>query len=226
MKDKESKMDNNIRNNRESKMQENIKLDSNGDEIVWELKRKINFFIILAYIFYLCIIVGFTYMIIYKIPDIDIRDWKSILICLFLIFGIAFFSRQIYYSLNLKRMYVAKNKLFINKYLGQDLRLPLDEIMIFEKRAYTGNLAGVSTHEIASISHHTKVYYFFIESNSTNTDEIKPILKPYIVDYLLKCDEKSYYEFTFYYSKVEVLYQYDIDYNVIDNLRKEKDNEK
>ena len=62
-------MDNNIRNDRESKMQENIKLDSNGDEIVWELKRKINFFIILAYIFYLCIIVGFTYMIIYKIPD-------------------------------------------------------------------------------------------------------------------------------------------------------------
>ncbi|KPH49720.1 hypothetical protein [Helicobacter pullorum] len=218
-KDTEFKEINNTKNT------ESIKLDSNGDEIIWELERKINFFIILAYIFYFCIIVGFTYILtIYIIPNID--NWKSIFVFLFLIFGIIFLGREMYFSLNLKKMYILGNNLFIEKYLGQGLKLPLDEIIIFEKRTYNKNFVAASIQEIASISHHTTIYYFFMESGSTNTNEIKPALKPYILDYLLKCDKKSYDEFKIYYHRHNIQHQYNIDYDTIDNLRKEKENGK
>lgn len=201
------------------------KLDSNGDEIIWELKRKVNFFIVFAYIFYLCIIVGLICILaIYIIPNID--NWKSIFIFLFLVFGIIFLGREVYYSLNLKKIYILGNNLFIEKYLGQDLKLPLNEIIIFEKRTYNKNFAAVSTQEIASISHHTTIYYFFMESGSTNTNEIKPILQPYVVSYLLKCNEKSYNDFKIYYSKESIRHQYSIDYDEIDRLRKERKNVK
>ena len=209
----------------ESKNKDNIKLDSNGDEIIWELKRKVNFFIVFAYIFYLCIIVGLICILaIYIIPNID--NWKSIFIFLFLVFGIIFLGREVYYSLNLKKIYILGNNLFIEKYLGQDLKLPLNEIIIFEKRTYNKNFAAVSTQEIASISHHTTIYYFFMESGSTNTNEIKPILQPYVVSYLLKCNEKSYNDFKIYYSKESIRHQYSIDYDEIDRLRKERKNVK
>ncbi|MCI5786989.1 MAG: hypothetical protein MR025_06030, partial [Helicobacter trogontum] len=48
-----------------------IKLDSNGDEIIWELKQNITILFLLGYLFYLSMIFGFMYiLIIYMIPNI------------------------------------------------------------------------------------------------------------------------------------------------------------
>lgn len=210
----------------DTKNKDNIKLDSNGDEIIWELKQNITILFLLGYLFYLSIIFGFMYiLIIYMIPNI-IHDWKPIFISLFLIYGIICLSREIYYSLNLKTMYITKDNLFIKKYLGQDLELALKDCIIFT-RMVTGavNIAGVSTCEINTINNHSTLY-IFLESSSNNIEETNILLKPFIINHLLNCNEKSYNQFKIYYSREDIRYQYNIDYDAIDILRKEKDNGK
>lgn len=211
---------------KQEKNAESKKLDSNGDEIVWELNQNITILFLLGYLFYLSMIFGFMYiLIIYMIPNI-IHDWKPIFISLFLIYGIICLSREIYYSLNLKTMYITKDNLFIKKYLGQDLELVLKDCIIFT-RMVTGavNIAGVSTCEINTINNHSTLY-IFLESSSNNIEETNILLKPFIINHLLNCNEKSYNQFKIYYSREDIRYQYNIDYDAIDILRKEKDNGK
>lgn len=209
-------MDNNIAQDTESK-----KLDSNNDEIIWELKRSINILIFLGYLFYLSMILGFTIILfVYMFPNIN--KWQNILASLFLIFGIISLSREIYFSLNLKRMYIANNKLFINKYLGQDLELALKDCIIFTKMVTAAvNIAGVSTCEINTINTHSTLY-IFLESCSTNIDEASVLLKPYIVNYLINCDKQAYNKFKIIYQASSLKNQYDIDYKKIEQIRKEK----
>ena len=127
-------------------------------------------------------------LIIYIITSI--YDWKSIFAFLFLIFGIIYLGREIYYSLNLKTMYIAKNKLFIHKYLGQGLELALKDCIIFQKMVTDAtNVAGVSTCEINTINTHSTLY-IFLESNSTNIDETSILLRPHVVNYLVNVINK------------------------------------
>lgn len=208
----------------DTKNKDNIKLDSNGDEIIWELKQNITILFLLGYLFYLSMIFGFMYiLIIYMIPNI-IHDWKPIFISLFLIYGIICLSREIYYSLNLKTMYITKDNLFIKKYLGQDLELALKDCIIFT-RMVTGavNIAGVSTCEINTINNHSTLY-IFLESSNTNIEETNILLKPFIINHLLNCNEKSYNQFKIRYRDVSIKRMYDIDYKDIDKLREQKAN--
>ena len=108
MKDKESKIDNNIRNNRESKMQENIKLDSNGDEIVWELKRNFStrskiyriYFIVIGIL--VCSIV--TNAVFWIAPPLN--GFRGLLLILFWLAICCIFISGILKLFNFKRLYI------------------------------------------------------------------------------------------------------------------------
>ena len=209
---------------RSSKNNNEVRLDFNCDEIIWELKQNINISILLGYLFYLSMLIGFAIIIfVYIFPNIN--NWQNILVCLFLVFAIICLSREMYNSLNLKRMYIAKDTLFINKYLGQDLELALKDCIIFT-RMVTGavNIVGVSTCEINTISTHSTLYVF-LESINTNIDETHILLKHHIINYLISCDRRAYDKFKIIYQASSLKYQYGIDYKEIEQIRGVKSND-
>ena len=220
-------MDNNIRNNRESKMQENIKLDSNGDEIIWELERNINPPILkpLAYLSILWsysfrfILIGLGVFTIY-LAFFKVGGWRTILLFLFAILMIYAVGGSLLQSLNCKTIYLTKKNLCIKRYIGSDITLCLGCFIIY--RLWIRKLSFDDDYAIELFECNKRIYEF-LDCLHTNIDEIYPILKPYILDYLLKCNEKSYYKFQLHYSKPSILYKYDIDYKEIDKLRKEKE---
>ena len=108
-------MDNNIRNDRESKMQENIKLDSNGDEIVWELETRKNlFFWLWSWITKIGLI---TFCVCFIFMYLSFTKWSDFIILFVLVGVILYVSITSYTTLNLKSMYATKNNFYIKKAL-------------------------------------------------------------------------------------------------------------
>lgn len=134
----------------ESNNTESIKLDSNGDEIVWELKIEKNLsehivlwlvrFIMLGifmYIFVYCIGVFYEKLTdsttIFRILYQHLRFWNCMMwlglsLASFYIFII--YLREIYLTLNLKSMYIQHNNLIITRYIGNDIIAPLGSFYI------------------------------------------------------------------------------------------------
>lgn len=193
------------------------------DEIIWKLERKKSISALYSHIAYFSLFCVFLYILLtyFTTPE----NLKDLLAFLALTFFVCYIARDFYYSLNLKTMYIENNHLFIEKYLGKNIVLPLGDFIIFHRMPFYFNFMFIGDYSIESIRKHSLFpMYFFLEGYNTNVDEIQTLLKPFIVDYLLKCDEKAYNKFKIFYGCASIKDQYSIDYKEIDRLREEKQN--
>lgn len=225
-------MDNNMAKDTEfkeinnTKNTESIKLDSNGDEIIWELERKKNFLICLNIFwsyFVRCGIIGFCLFIVYLAFTRD-KDWIFILLFLFAIFTIYSFGKDLLQYLNCKTIYLTEKNLCIKKYIGDDIVLSLGSFIIYSFWSF--KKLSFDTEYAIELFERKKRVYSFLNSFNTNIDEIYPILQAYIENYLINAEERVYLlakRNGWHKNGTPLNY---LDFDKIDKLRKEKENGK
>ena len=219
-------MDNNIRNDRESKMQENIKLDSNGDEIVWELETRKNlFFWLWSWITKIGLI---TFCVCFIFMYLSFTKWSDFIILFVLVGVILYVSITSYTTLNLKSMYATKNNFYIKKYFGESISLPLGSFYIALRLGDYSfqTLAFITRLSIILFINNERKYYCELSIVKDNFDILEKILKQHTESYLMSLDQKDYATIFIPNIKHDINrgYTAKIDFDKIDKLRKEKEN--
>lgn len=197
---------------------------NSSDKVIWRLQRRKSLLAIYSHITYFSVLGLFLYILIAYSHRIDSFSSFLAFFCIFIF--MLYVAREFYYSLNLKTIYLSTdNNIYIKKYLGRDIIMPLGSFIFFHRITIQGNIMGIGDYSIEAIDNHSFFpIYFFLESANTNVSEIQSLIKPYIIDYLLKCNEKAYNKFKVFYSDSSIKCQYDIDYKEIDKLREEAKN--
>ncbi|TLD82991.1 hypothetical protein [Helicobacter trogontum] len=214
-------------NNTESKKvesitQENRKLDSNGEEIVWELETRKNvFFLLWSWIAKLgamafCIYFIFTYLHLVK--------WSGFVILLALLSVILYVVITSYTTLNLKGMYATKNNFYIEKYFGESISLPLGNFYITLKLGDYSfqTLAFITRLSIILFINNKRKYYCELSIVKDNFNILEKNLKQQTESYLMSLDEKDYATIFIPNIKndMDKGYTAKIDFDKIDFLRK------
>lgn len=200
----------------DTKNKDNIKPDSNGDEIIWELKRlrhplKSGTFLFL--ISQRIVMIAFCVFIIYKMHEIDsIGKMLAILVILLVL---TYFLSSLYLYFNCKTIIIINNKLIIKKYIGSDLNLLLTEIYCDDEPEIKGFQSIITFRPI--INKKIVPYYWYLDFHNTNIREIADILKPYIENTLLTLDEASFNHFKNLDRRFMRLNY--LDFNMIDKQR-------
>lgn len=165
--------------NSKNSIESDIKLDSNSDAIVWELKKEKTNMIFLNYLcvygLYMLYIL-FSVWIIYEFVSFEnIIEIKNILIFAVFVFAISFFTTKILYNLNLKSFYFTKNNLVIKKHIGKNIILPLGTFYLTKDITSSLGLDINDTIGIYKISREILPFYCFADFH-TNIDEAINIL--------------------------------------------------
>ena len=200
---------------------ESKKLDSNGDEIVWELKRTKNIFFCINFLwsmlFRFCVLCFLAYIVFVYFDKLHFLILLPIaLIMLYYLFGVAL-------SLNLKTIQITHNNFILKKYIGSDIILPLGSFYICEE----DEIIKISFDTIIAIRKlaikATFPKYFFIDFGNTNIQEIYETIKPYIKNSLIQMNQSDYDYFKNNSLFKDGLPSNYIDFDKIDKLRKEKE---
>lgn len=206
-------------NNNEIPNIESKKVDSNGEEIVWELEREPLHKVILAYFLFYGL---YLFYILFALW-IMYENIESPLLLIIFILITSFFIIRIFYNLNLKAFYFTSNNLIIKKYIGKNIILPLGEFYIIHGRASSLGLDISDVIGVYMIPKDMLPRYYFTDFY-TNIDKAIDIIKPYIENYCLTIDENIYQAFkhtSFINNEIKDDY---IDFDKIDTLRKEQTN--
>lgn len=193
-----------------------IKLDSNGDEIIWELKRLRHSLKSGTFLFLISqriVMIAFFVFIIYKMHEIDsIGKMLAILVILLVL---TYFLSSLYLYFNCETIIIINNKLIIKKYIGSDLNLLLTEIYCDDEPEIKGFQSIITFRPI--INKKILPYYWYLDFHNTNIREIADILKSYIENTLLSLDEGSYNHFKNLDRRFMRLNY--LDFNMIDKQR-------
>ncbi|RDU61391.1 hypothetical protein CQA53_10210 [Helicobacter didelphidarum] len=229
---KETKQDS---NNTESINQDSKKLDSNDDEIVWELRYKNDTFLIKIWIlllwgyriFVLCGFIWIAYIIIDKLNNIFGKSalnvlLSGIIICLILFATIGYFI-SILRTLNTKRIYAIKKKLIIERFLGKNITFELESCYFCDFSNALISIYADST-TISKIGEELYNAYSYLDPlRSNNIQELYALTKFMMENYLSKINETSYQSFKSRHHKINP--KLEIDFDKIDSLRKEAKND-
>ncbi|MGX3044326.1 hypothetical protein [Helicobacter sp. T3_23-1056] len=205
--------------------------DKNGDEILWQLKRKNNVGFRLVklwscFIAFICIAVS---LFVIFLPFIMTRDVSNaglfvwVLSTLLIIVGFGSFLKLILESivchLNTKDMYLTNKKLYIIRHIGSNIEAPLGSFIIYSD-FIVYNVSFSDIYDVSLIQNRQSIYNI-IDFADSNICDIFPLLKPAIVDYLLNCEIKEFRKFFILYSAhIGNAYEkYDIDYKELERLR-------
>lgn len=225
-------MDNNMAKDTEfkeinnTKNTESIKLDSNGDEIIWELERKRGFLIYLNMFWSYFVrfgIIGFCVFIIY-LAFLRTNGWVAILLFLFATFTIYSFGKDLLQYLNCKTIYLTRTNLYIKKYIGSDIALCLGCFIIYSSWSF--KKLSFDTEYAIELFERDKRVYRFLNCFHTNIDEVYPILQSYIENYLINAEEQVFLSVKgngWYKNGTPLNY---LDFDKIEKLRKGKENGK
>ncbi|WP_334085381.1 hypothetical protein [Helicobacter typhlonius] len=132
------------------------------DEITWKLERKKSILALYSHTAYFSLFCVFLYILLtyFTTPE----NLKGLLTFLALTFFVCYIARDFYYSLNLKTMYIENNNLFIEKYLGKNIVLPLGDFIIFHRMPFYFNFMFIGDYSIESIRKHSLFpIYFFLK---------------------------------------------------------------
>ncbi|WP_072223114.1 hypothetical protein [Campylobacter coli] len=200
-----------------------IKEQDTQDEIIWELKRKVTFMIIWAYGSYFGFIIFVCFLLFVSGNKFKVDNWKAYVVMIVIVFAIIFFTKRLYRSLNLKRMYIDNNyKLYIEKYIGKDLILESGSYVIgMESNFYLG-ITMSSIAKIISLNCNGKELYGFIESANTNFNELANFTKSHLINYLISCENNKYLKAAAIYGLFQLEQYYNIDLKEIDKIRLDK----
>ena len=195
-----------IHRNTESK-----KLDSNGEEIVWEMKFKRNPILwIWSWIVRLGLIIFCIYVI-----DLFLRrpmGLKDFIVVVAMLGIIMWFIISAYKTINLKHIYATKNNLIIERYIGNDTFLPLGTFYI------TIILGDYSFHSIFAFLTRINIKTF----DNDNFNELESIRKSYIESYLSTLKKENLKTIQNIISpSIKRGYTAFIDFDKIDSLREE-----
>ncbi|MDY5184337.1 hypothetical protein [Helicobacter trogontum] len=212
----DSKNNTETKNKNSKNNTESIKLDSSGDEIIWELKRLRHSLKSGTFLFLISqriVMIAFFVFIIYKMHEIDsIGKMLAILVILLVL---TYFLSSLYLYFNCKTIIIINNKLIIKKYIGSDLNLLLTEIYCDDEPEIKGFQSIITFRPI--INKKILPYYWYLDFHNTNIREIADILKPYIENTLLSLDEGSYNHFKNLDRRFMRLNY--LDFNMIDKQR-------
>ena len=215
-----------IESKRSSKNNDEVRLDSNGDEIVWEMKRSFHignkiyrvYFLIISII--VCSII--THAIFWTASPLN--GFRGLFLILFVLATYYLFLSQILGLFNFKRLYITNNYLIIEKYIGKKAILQLGSFYAHSMRfsnfmspKLTDNLCLTLFLENKEfVIDESNLYY---ADNAQNLiDKLNTLLKPRIVQYLLELDKEKYSQIhNDIFIKNEIPY-----FDEIDKLRKEK----
>ncbi|GAB0174055.1 hypothetical protein [Helicobacter trogontum] len=205
----------------DSKTQENRKLDSNGDEIVWEMKKENSFATkSLRFWFYASRFLLISFLISLMFYPTNVKQLFVIIFFLFVIFLVA---KGIPVSINFKSLYLTNEKLVIKRYLNKDIILPLGSFCVYEQNYYiAGQLILDDKIIFLDFMGNYEYYVFQFECKDYVCDELNNILKPYIINYFLSLKQEDYLKIknlSGKYAITKISY-----FKEIDKLREEKRN--
>ena len=107
------------------KSNSNVRLDSNGDEIIWELEKKINILNVLWSWGILIIFVLAMFFVFILLPlkyGLNIKTFVILIIGILAIIAILY---DIFYqTLNIQKIYATKHYLTIKRLLNKDIKIP------------------------------------------------------------------------------------------------------
>ena len=209
----------------DSHTNQNPRFDKNGDEIIWQLKRKshVGFRLIKLWSCFIAFIYIAVSLFVIFLPFVITRDVSNaglflwILCTLLIIVGFGSFLKLILESivchLNTKDMYLTNKKIYIIRHIGSNIEAPLGSFIIY---------SDFMPYNVQN----RQSFYYVIDFADSNICDIFPLMKPAIVDYLLKCEIKEFRKFFILYSAhIGNAYQkYNIDYKELERLREEKQN--
>ena len=227
-------MDNNMAQDTESK-----KLDSNGDEIIWELKHKKSIGFFYSWFARCVFFFGGIYYIIIGTQKYLSRDDNGLLISvILLVLAILWFFASpllIYKTLNVRKILIKNNNLILQKYIGKNINLPLGTFFI-DIRNPTWVAALLVCDNVEIVDFHGKNFYTLqlLENNIENLNQLYIILNPYINDFLCSLDKDNYHKAynillpitQNFHSNLYIEKNKQFSLDKIENLRKEKENGK
>ena len=217
----------------DTKNKDNIKLDSNGDEIVWELEKKINIFNAL-WSWGILIIVLLAMLFVFTLLPLK----YSLGFATFLIFVIGvlaiigIFCDFFYKTLNIKKIYATKDYLVIERLFNKNIMIPLGSFYI----RLTGEPSPIildsvgcfSFVSIINFQQQKELYNFILPSinplKSTNFNLLEQIMIPKIELYLANIGQDDYEKISIQ-EHPEIIGS-KIDFDRIDKMRKGKGNGK
>ena len=198
------------------------KLDSNGEEIIWELKFKRNPILwIWSWIVRLGLIIFCIYVI-----DLFLRrpmGLKDFIVVVAMLGIIVWFIISVYKTINLKHIYATKNNLVINRYVGNDTFLPLGTFyitIILGDYSFHSIFAFLTRINIKTFDNDASKCYFEIAYIKDNFNELENIRKSYIESYLLTLKTENLKTIQNIISpSIKRGYTAFIDFDKIDSLR-------
>ncbi|RAX57209.1 hypothetical protein CCZ01_07035, partial [Helicobacter monodelphidis] len=192
-------------NNTESKKQDFInqdfiKLDSNDDEIIWELNKSNSIGARFERILYYIVNIAMLWFVIYimfplVLPlDNSFGKFLAIIVC---ILSIVLDLKNIFIALNYKGLCVTKDKLIIKHYLTKNITLPLGKFYTYSKIKVLGILSlfgdivyfegleiQTGIFSIPDMLIDMEHYPFF--------HKIYELMKPHLIEYMLSLDDEEY----------------------------------
>ncbi len=163
-----------------------------------------------------------------KFINNDDADFFMTLLLLFASLACLYPPYRLLRLLNQKNVYITKDKLFIEKYLGKTIVLPLGTFYTYRISTIWGFTTGMSSaillHKIECDNKLSFIIQSFIEPFGTNNlDELYSLLLPKIEDSLLELDNNAYAKLK---TQINIVGNINpqIDFNKIDKLREEQSN--
>ncbi|WP_334086134.1 DUF4229 domain-containing protein [Helicobacter typhlonius] len=199
---------------------ESKKVDSKGDEIVWELELKINPILwIWSYIARLGLIIFCIYVIyLFAGRLAGLRDF----VIMAIMFGvIVWFIVSTYKTINLKHIYATNDNLVIEHYIGNNTFLPLGDYSFHSIFAFLTRI------HIKTFADDVSKCYFEIACIKDNFNELENMRKSHIESYLSTLKKENLKTIQNILSpNIKRGYTQSIDFDKIEKLRKEKENAK
>ena len=217
-------------NNTESK-----KLDSNSDEIIWELEHKKTLGFFYSWFARCVFFFGGIYYIVIGTQKYLSRDDNGLFITIILLILVAMWFMvsplTLYKTLNIKSLFVTNKNLIIERYIGDKIVFSLGSFYIdIVEPAWLGKLLHTDTASVTPFIKDKIVYNFEVcGQDIENLDKLFEILKPHITEFICTLNGNKYEESMFkmsysFHNIYSILHksnkQFDMD--EIEKFRKER----
>lgn len=181
--------------------------------------------------FRVCVLCGFiwiSYIMVKKLyQSFDKGIWDIIVfgaISILFIAVVLGYGISIIRTLNTKHIYATSTNLVIERFIGKDIAFEIGGFYFCDfSHAFTAIYADSTT--ISKFGEEVYSAYSFLDPlRNSNIQELYAIIKPRTQEYLSKIDLGIYEGFKSRHSKVSP--RFDLDFEKIERLRKEKENGK
>ena len=179
----------------DTKNKDNIKLDSNGDEIIWESKKsKIGLILycgirIIATLF-------ISYFAIPKIHTADNSFGKFLAIAIFILFYLLII-KNVFSAFNYKGLYFTKDKMVVTYHFTKDIILQFGSFYAYYSISANSPFVALSS-DYAFVTWNRDIVFYIPDILIGNIDigpffeKIYELMKPHLTEYMLNLSDEEY----------------------------------